>query len=129
MCSTARFQYPIVAAQDSLARSANWTYDDDTRMFAGPRFGTLGRAIPRFAGIALLLAISSASSCTDPWSETQRQRSELTMSSTFQTNSRRRVSPREARKLALAVLHRAESERAAAAQSESKQGIDWEDVS
>jgi hypothetical protein len=50
------------------------------------------------------------------------------MSSAFQTSSRRRITPLEARRLALEILHRAEAGRAAAAEAEAKQGIDWEEV-
>jgi len=78
--------------------------------------------------MAVLLAVSSMSSGPDPWFEGRRQLSRLTSSSTFQTSSRRRITPLEARRLALEILHRAEAGRAAAAEAEARQGIDWEEV-
>lgn len=53
----------------------------------------------------------------------------LTMTSTSQTSNRRRITPLEGRKLALDILHRAEAGKAAAAEAESRQGIDWEEAS
>ena len=130
MCSTAHFQYEQATGRDMLSGSGNWAFDDGTRGFAAaPRFGPVGRAAPQLARLALLLAISSVSSGPDPWFETQQQCSPRTMTSTFQTSSRRRITPLEARRLALAILRRAEAGRAAAAAAEALQGIDWEDVS
>ncbi|NLY01648.1 MAG: hypothetical protein GXY83_36640 [Rhodopirellula sp.] len=51
------------------------------------------------------------------------------MTSTSQTSNRRRITPLEGRKLALDILHRAEAGKAAAAEAESRQGIDWEEAS
>jgi len=50
------------------------------------------------------------------------------LSAPFQTSRRRRITPLEARRLALEILHRAEAGRAAAAEAEAKQGINWEEM-
>jgi hypothetical protein len=128
VCSTARIQYEQTTGHDFLSSSGNWAFDDDTRGFApGARYVPTGRATPQLLGLALLLAVPSVSSGQEPRFDVQRHRSPLTMTTTFQTSSRRRISPLEARKMALAILHRAEAERAAAAQAEAERGIDWED--
>jgi hypothetical protein len=41
----------------------------------------------------------------------------------------RRITPLEARRMALDIHHRAEVGRAAAAQTEAKQGTNWEEMS
>jgi len=46
-----------------------------------------------------------------------------------QTAGPRRITPLEARKLALDILHRAEAGRAAAAEAEAERGIQWEETS
>ena len=130
MCSTAHIQYEQATGRDRLSGSGNWAFDDDSHgIGTGPKFAPVGRTVPQLARLALLLAISSVSSGPDPWSGTQQQRCQLTMSSTFQTSTRRRITPLEARSLALEILHRAEAGRAASAEAEAKRGIDWEEIS
>lgn len=129
MSSTAHIQYEQVTGRDTLSGSGNWAFDDGTRAFAGPKLAPVGRTVPQLARLALLLAISSVSSGPDPWRETQQHRSQITMTSTFQTSSRRRITPLEARRMALEILHKAEAGRAAVAEAEAKRGIDWEEMS
>jgi hypothetical protein len=78
---------------------------------------------------AILLAVPSMSCAPDPWFLTQQQRPGSTMRSTFQTSGRRRNSAIGARRMALEILRRAETGKAAAAEAEAKRGIDWEEVS
>jgi len=127
VCSTAHFHYEQATDRDTLSGSGNWAFDDGIQGHnAGARFAPVGRALPQLARLAILLVVSSASSGLDPCFFAQQQRSPLTMTTTFQTTSRRRISPLEARKMALAILRRAEAERAAVAQAEAERGIDWE---
>jgi len=127
--STARISYEQPMGRETLAGSGNWAFDNGTHTLFDPRVSRASRSLAQFARLALLLALSSMSSAPDAWFLTQQQRSTSTMSSTFRTSSRRRVTLREARRLALEVLYRAEAERAVAAQAEAERGIDWEEVS
>ena len=129
MCSTAHIQYEQVTGRDSLSGLGNWAFDDGTREFgAGGRFAPVGRGAAQVARLALLLAISSVSSGLDPWFETQQQRSQLTMSSTFQTSSRRRITLRAALRLADEIMRRAEEGRLKAAVEEANRQFDLEDL-
>ena len=129
MSSTAHILYERPIGRETLSGSANWSFDNGTHTPFDPRVSAAGRSLGHFARLALLLAVSSMSSAPDPWFLTQQQRSQLTMSSTFQTSSRRRITPLEARRMALEILYRAEAGRAAAAEAEAKRGIDWEEIS
>lgn len=128
MSSTARISYEQPIGRETLSGSANWAFDNGSHTLFDPRVGPASSLV-HFARLALLLAVSSMSSAPDPWFLTQQQPSVLTISSTFQTSSRRRIDPLEARRLALEILRRAEAGRAAAAEAEAKRGIDWEEVS
>ena len=129
MSSTAHIRYEQPTGRETLSGSANWAFDNGTHAIFDPRIGPVSRTLSQLARLTVLLAVSSMSSGPDPWSETQQQRSQLTMSSTFQTSSRRRITLQEARRMALDILHRAEAERAAVAQAEAERGINWEEVS
>lgn len=129
MCSTADFEYGQSSVLDRLTGSGNWTLDEvASGGRAAPKCVRPGFSLPQLARLALLVAISSVSSGLDPWLQTRQRRSPLTLTSTFQTSTRRRITPSEARRMALEILHRAEAERAAIAFVEARQGIDWEEV-
>ncbi len=129
MSSTAHFRYEQPTGREMLSGSANWAFDNGANTIFAARIGAVSRALSQWAGLAaVLLAVSSMSSGPDPWSETPRQRSQLTMTAPFQTRRRRRITPLEARRLALEILHRAEAGRAAAAEAEARQGINWEEM-
>ena len=49
------------------------------------------------------------------------------MTNPMEPAERRQITACEARRMALEILHRAETERAAVAQREAERGIDWED--
>lgn len=129
MSSTAHICYEQPVAGETLSGSANWAIDNGTPVVVEPRVGTTSRSLSQLARLAFVLAVSSMSSGPDPWFETQQQRVEFAMNNTFRTNSRRRITPLEARRMALDILHRAEAERAAVAQAEAQRGIDWEEAS
>jgi len=127
--NTARISYEVPTGQETLARSANWTFDNGTRTIFDPRVRPANRVLSQLARVAaVLLAVSPMTTGPDPWSDARQQRSQLTLSSTFQTSSRRRITPLEARKMAMDILRRAEDGRAEAAEAEAKQGVDWEDL-
>ena len=128
MSSTADISYEQPIGRETVSGSANWSFDNGTHTPIDPRVGAVSRSLAQFARLAVLLAVSSMTAGPDPWSETRQQRYQLTMSSTFQTSSRCRITPLEARKMAMEILHRAEVGRAAAAEAEAEQGIDWEEV-
>ena len=129
MSSTAYIAYEQPADRETLSSSANWAFDNGIHAIFDPTIGPLSRTLSQFARLAaVVLAVSTMSSGPDPWSETRQQRSRLTMSTTFQISRRRRITPLEARRLALEILHRAEAGRAAAAEAEAKQGINWEEM-
>ena len=50
------------------------------------------------------------------------------MAGVFQPSSRRRISPLEARRIALEILQRAEAGRARAAEAEAERGVNWEET-
>ena len=129
MSSTARIRYEQPGGREVLSGSANWAFDNGTEAFVDPGIGPVNRTLSQWARLAFFLAVSSMTAGPDPWAGTQQQRSQLTMSSTSQTSSRRRITLIEAREMALAILSRAEAGRAAVAEAEAKQGIDWEDIS
>jgi hypothetical protein len=127
--NTAHIRYERPTGREAMSGSANWAFDNGTYTTFDPRIGPIGRTRSQFARLAaVLLAVSSMSSGPDPWCEARQQRSQLTVSSTFQASSRRRITIREARRMALETLYRAEAERAAAAQAEAERGINWEEV-
>lgn len=128
MPSTNTIAYQIGSHDDSLSGTGNWLFGE-----AGPAPALSSRAqvtrrIPRIAGIALLTAVSSVTAFSDPWAEVAQQRAQLTMSRAFQPYTRRRVTPAEARTLALEIMRRAEAEREKFAQGEAQHGIDWEET-
>jgi len=129
--STADIHYEQATDRDALSGSANWDFDNGTHPTVRPRIAAPSRtrSCQRLRFCAMLLAVSSMTAVPDPWCETQHQRSQLTMSSTLQTISRRRITPLEARKMALEILYRAEKERADVAQAEAERGVSWEEVS
>lgn len=129
MCSTANFQCEPATGRDNLSGSGNWGFDSGVGgIGAGAKWGHFVGVAPRLARVAIVLAISSASSGLGAWFEAGEERSLLAMTSTFPAESRRRITPLEARRMALEVLRRAEAERAAAAEAEAERGIDWGEV-
>lgn len=130
MCSTARIECEQAADRDDLSGSGNWAFDNGTHGLAtaAPLFAVTQGA-PQLARFTLLLAISSMSSGFDPWFVSQQQPSPLTTTRPFEVSSRRRISPVEARNMALEILRRAEAERLAVAQAEAEREIGWEEIS
>ncbi len=130
MSSTAPIQYEQANDRDALFGSGNWALDDGTRIAVAPAPGVAPQRIASLVRWAFVFAaISSISSCPDPWIESQQQRAQFTMAAAFQPYGRRRISSVEARRLALEILYRAEAERVAIAQAEAERGINWEEVS
>ncbi len=127
MSNTAHIFFEQPTGGEMLSGSANWAFDNGIHTIFDPRIGAVGRTLSQWA-LAVLLAVSSTSSGPDPWSDNRQQRSQLTMSAPFQASRRRRITPLEARRLALEILYRAEAGRAAAAEAEAKQGINWEEM-
>jgi hypothetical protein len=124
--STARISCEQPAVRETLSGSANWAFDNGTRLVFDPRAGTTSRSLYQLARLAFLLAVSSVSSGPDPWAETRQQGSRLTMTSTFQTSGRRRISLREALRLADEIMRRAEEGRTRAAEEEASRQFDPE---
>lgn len=129
MSSTAQISFDQPMGRETLAGSGNWAFDNGEHALFHPRLSPASRSLVHLVRLALLMAVSSMSSAPDPWFLTQQQRSVSAMSSTFQRSSRRRITPLEARRMALEILRRAEAGRATAAEAEAKQGIEWEEVS
>ncbi len=130
MCSTARIEFEKATDRDTLSGSGDWAFDNGTHglAVAAPIAAvTLGAS--QLARLTLLLAISSVSSGFDPWFDSQQPPSPLTTTRTFEMSGRRRISPVEARNMALEILRRAEAGRAAIAQAEAEREINWEEVS
>lgn len=128
MSSTAPISYEHAADRERLYGSGNWSVDNGTHPVLSSAVPPSRRSLLHWAQVAFLAAASSMTSGPDPWSEPQR-RARITVASMFRTSNRRRITPREARRMALDLLYRAEAERAAAAQAEAERGIAWEDVS
>ena len=115
--------------RDLLSGSANWKFEEGAVLAPAVKTVAPPRRIQSFAGVALLLAASSLSSCPDPWAHARQQRAQLTVSDIFRPHKRRWISARDARNMALEILYRAEEERAKYAQEEAERGIDWEEMS
>lgn len=129
MSSTAHIYCEQPVDRNSLSGSGNWTIDNGTHTLPDLRVAPMSRRLIQLAAVAFFWAVSSMSSGPDPWSLIQHEPSQLTRSSTIQGSSRRRLTPLEARRLALEILRRAEAGREAAAEAEARRGIDWEEMS
>lgn len=130
MSSTADIHYEQAADRDALSGSANWDFDNGTHPTVRPRIIAPRRthSRQRLGFCAMLLVVSSMTAVADPWCETQHHRSQLTMSSTLQTSSRRRIMRREALKLADDIMRRAEEGRMKAAEEEANRQFDLESL-
>jgi len=127
--STAPISYEQSIRREALSGSGKWAFDNGTHTLFDPRVSPVRRSPAHLAQFAaLLLAMSSMSSAPDPWLSTQQQRSLLTMSGAFPTSSRRRITMREALKMADDIMRRAEEGRMKAAEEEAKRGFDWENL-
>ena len=130
MTNAARIPFDPGYDREAPFASGNWAFDDGTRIAVAPAPAYVRRRIRSLVGWAFVIAAtSSMSSCPDPWIESQQQRAQSTMAGAFEPFSRRRITLREARMLALEILYRAEEGRARAAQAEAERGIDWEEAS
>jgi len=124
--STAHIHYEQPTDRETLSGSANWAFDNGVHTVFDPRTGSTNRTLFQFARVALLLAVTSMTAGPDPWSESRQQRSQLTMSTTFQTSRRRRVTLREALRLADEIMRRAEEGRMRVAEEEASRQFDLE---
>ncbi len=130
MSSTTRIEFEQATDRDTLSGSGNWAFDNGTHGRAtGVPFVPVTLGSAPWARLALLLAISSVSSSFDPWFDSQKPPSPLTTTRTFEMTGRRRISPVQARNMALEILRRAEAGRVAIAQAEAEWEISWEEIS
>lgn len=130
MSSTTDIHHERATDRDALSGSANWDFDNGTHPTVRP-----GIAAPRRTRSCQwlwfptrLLAVNSMTAVPDPWYETQHQRFQLTMRSTLQTSSRRRILRREALRLADDIMRRAEEGRMKAAEEEAHRQFDLESL-
>ncbi len=126
MASTAHIRYEQPAGREALSGSANWAFDNGTHVVFDLRVGTISRSLAQLTRLAFFMAVSSMSSGRDPWFEIQQQRSDFTMSSTFQTSRRRRITRLEALRLAHEIMQRAEEGRARVAEEEARRQFELE---
>ena len=129
MTSTSCIGFAQGADADYRSQSGNWAFDEGLRTSTVPGLTAPSRTLPQMACLAFRLAVSSLTSGPDPWLDAQQQRSQLAVTSEFRTSPRHPITPLEARKIALAILRRAEVERAQVAQEEAARGINWEEMS
>lgn len=128
MSSTEHISYEQPLGRESLSGSANWAFDNGTHTPFDPRVGSVGRSLAQFAILAAFLAVSPMTTGPDPWSPAQQQRSQLTISSAFRTSNRRRITMREALRLADEIMRRAEEGRMKAAEEEASRQFDLESL-
>ena len=126
MSSTAHISYEGSLTGEIRAGSAKWAFDDGTHSLFDFRVRPASRRLWHFARFALLLAVSSMSSAQDPWVLMRQQQSLWRTNTTLQTSSRRRITMREALKMADDIMRRAEEGRLKASEEEAKRGFDWE---
>jgi hypothetical protein len=90
---------------------------------------TLGQKMLLPAGVLLAAFSSVVSSGMDPWITNQSEQIYATHASYFVPISRRRITLRRAREIALRILEQAEKERLQTAEEEAQRGINWEELS
>jgi hypothetical protein len=119
--------YRIDPETEMPSATGNWSIDRAVVSTITPRVLRTNQ-FPRLFGIALLAtAVSSASAFADPWKNLGQHRSQLTATTAFRAHTRRRLTPAEARDLALDILRRAESGRDKYAELEARRGDLWEE--
>jgi hypothetical protein len=118
--------YGQPAVWECSSRSGNWAFGEPPTGGNGHRPAVRHRPLRQLAGAALL-AVSSLTSTADPWVEQQQERSRVTTATASRSFPKRRISPAEARQIALDILYRAEQRREQAARYEAACGINWEE--
>lgn len=115
--------YAASQGQEAVAATGEWAFDGAF----GPRLTVEPtRTMWHLAGLAVILAVSSLTSVSDPWFEGAQQRAQSSVGNGFDAVRPRRISIAQARRVALDALRRAEQERLRMAQEEAERGIDWE---
>ena len=129
MTSTIAIGYGRSTERDTFSGSGNWAFDN------GPSSDCRAKVFRCGSGHA-----ESGLTCVSPsdlvddvpvlilgWMFRQPG-GQSTMAGVFQPSSRRRISPLEARRIALEILQRAEAGRARAAEAEAERGVNWEET-
>jgi hypothetical protein len=124
--STANIRYVQPTGREALSGSANWAFDNGVHVSRDSGTGRMTRALSQCA-FAVLFTVSSMTSGPDPWSENRQQRSRHTMSALMQSSRRRRITLREALRLADEIMRRAEEGRTKAAIEEANRQSDLGD--
>lgn len=83
--------------------------------------------LARATGRRVNISMSSTSSGIDPWFEDRRRQTSLSLVSMIGVPFRRKLSIKEARTMALQILHQAEEERLQIADYEAERGMVWEE--
>jgi hypothetical protein len=128
MNSIGTISYGTYDSGDNYVASGDWTFGKTDPINNGRRLTMPVRPLPRkFVGLALLFA-TSLTFAADPWATKRGEQSAITVTTAYRMPTRRRLSPSEARKIALDILYRAENRRKQTAMKEAACGIDWEEI-
>jgi hypothetical protein len=91
------------------------------------RFNTGMLDLARATGRRVNISMPSTSYAMDPWFEDRRRQTSLSLVSMTGVPVRRKLSLKEARRMALHILHQAEEERLQIADYEAERGMIWEE--
>jgi hypothetical protein len=91
------------------------------------RFNNSMLDLARATGRRVNISMPSTSYGMDPWFEDRRRQTSLYLVSMIGVPFRRKLSIREARIMALQILHQAEEERLQMADYEAERGMVWEE--
>jgi hypothetical protein len=128
MSNTAHSRYEQPTDRKMLSGSSNWDFDNGAHVVAESKSNLASRTRKLFEVCTLLFAVSPVTAFSDPWFESRRSRSQFTISSTYHTSIRRRITLREALRLAEDIMRRAEEGRIKVAEEEARRQFDLEEI-